>query len=134
LENLTCVDNTANEVVRYNASNQFTWRVAATDVDIRGVRIKEGQRVALFLGAANRDPNVFDHPDKFDLDRQNSSKNLSFGFGPHACLGRQIASLEIKWFFVALFARFPMIRPAGEPEWNNNLEFRSLRSLPLSLG
>lgn len=134
LENPACVDNTANEVVRYNASNQFTWRVAATDVDMRGVRIKEGQRVALFLGAANRDPNVFDYPNKFDLDRQNSGKNLSFGFGPHACLGRQIASLEIKWFFVALFKRFRIIRLAGEPEWNRNLEFRSLRSLPLSLG
>ena len=134
LDNPACVDNTANEVVRYNASNQFTWRVAAADVDMGDVRIQEGQRVALFLGAANRDPSVFDQPDKFDLDRQNSGKHLSFGFGPHACLGRQIASLEIKWFFVALFARFPMIRLAGDPEWNSNLEFRSLRSLPLSLG
>ncbi|MEY9942811.1 4-nitrotryptophan synthase [Streptacidiphilus sp. MAP5-3] len=133
LENPECVENTANEVVRFNASNQFTWRVAATDVDLRGVRIKEGQRVALFLGAANRDPNVFARPNEFDLGRQNSGKNLSFGFGPHACLGRQIASLEIKWFFVALFARFPMIRLAGDPEWNSNLEFRSLRSLPLLL-
>lgn len=134
LENPACVDNVANEVVRYNASNQFTWRVAATDVELRGVRIKEGQRVALFLGAANRDPGVFENPDKFDLDRKNSGKNLSFGFGPHACLGRQIASLEIRWFFVALFERFPMIRLAGKPDWNSNLEFRSLRSLPLSLG
>ncbi|WP_067504347.1 4-nitrotryptophan synthase [Actinoplanes sp. TFC3] len=129
-----CVDNTANEVVRYNASNQFTWRVATTDVHVRGVRIKSGQRVALFLGAANRDPAVFDDPDEFDLDRPNSGKNLSFGFGPHACIGRQIASLEIKWFFTALFSRFPEIRLAGVPEWNSNLEFRSLRSLPLSLG
>ncbi|MFE3661173.1 4-nitrotryptophan synthase [Streptomyces sp. NPDC059165] len=134
LANPACVDNTANEVVRYNASNQFTWRVATTDVDMGGVRIKEGQRVALFLGAANRDPAVFDQPNKFDLDRPNSGKNLSFGFGPHACLGRQIAGLEIKWFFAALFDRFPTIRLAGEPEWNSNLEFRSLRSLPLSLG
>jgi 4-nitrotryptophan synthase len=134
LDNPACVENTANEVVRYNASNQFTWRVAATDIDMGDVRIQEGQRVALFLGAANRDPSVFHRPGKFDLDRQNSGKHLSFGFGPHACLGRQIASLEIKWFFVALFARFPMIHLAGDPEWNSNLEFRSLRSLPLSLG
>ncbi|EHR51368.1 cytochrome P450 [Saccharomonospora marina XMU15] len=134
LADSACVENTPNEVVRYNASNQFTWRVATTDVEMGGVRIKEGQRVALFLGAANRDPAVFEQPNKFDLDRSNSGKNLSFGFGPHACLGRQIASLEIKWFFVALFARFPTIRLAGEPEWNTNLEFRSLRSLPLSLG
>ncbi|MEU6467640.1 4-nitrotryptophan synthase [Streptomyces sp. NPDC046976] len=134
LESPACVDNVANEVVRYNASNQFTWRVAGTDVELRDVRIKAGQRVALFLGAANRDPSVFENPDTFDLDRKNSGKNLSFGYGPHACLGRQIASLEIKWFFVSLFERFPMIRPAGKPDWNSNLEFRSLRSLPLNLG
>ncbi|MCX4803281.1 4-nitrotryptophan synthase [Streptomyces sp. NBC_01214] len=128
-----CVDNTANEVVRYNASNQFTWRVAKTDLEAAGVRIGAGQSVALFLGAANRDPGRFERPSAFDLDRPNSAKHLSFGLGIHSCLGRQIANLQLKWFFVALFARFPGIRPAGEPIWNPNLEFRSLQSLPLRL-
>ncbi|MFF5213023.1 4-nitrotryptophan synthase [Streptosporangium sp. NPDC000396] len=134
LADRACVDNTANEVVRYNASNQFTWRAAATAIDMGGVRIEKGQSVALFLGAANRDPHVFERPDAFDLDRRNSGRHLSFGAGPHSCLGRQIAGLELKWFFVALFARFPGIHLAGEPTWNSNLEFRSLRSLPLVLG
>ena len=128
-----CADNTANEVVRYNASNQFTWRVASESVDLSGVRIEKGDSVALFLGAANRDPDMFERPDAFDLDRRNSGKHLSFGLGLHSCLGRQIAALELKWFFGALLARFPGIRLAGEPEWNSNLEFRSLRSLPLTL-
>lgn len=133
LADRACADNAADEVIRYNASNQFTWRVASTPVEINGVRIEEGENLALFLGAANRDPSVFERPDEFDLDRENSSRHLSFGLGLHSCLGRQIARLEIKWFFEALFARFPRIRPAGEPEWNSNLEFRSLRTLPLSL-
>jgi 4-nitrotryptophan synthase len=126
-----CVDNTANEVVRYNASNQFTWRVAARATEIGGVRIEEGQMVVPFLGAANRDAKVFERPDEFDLGRPNSAQHLSFGSGLHSCLGRQIASLEVKWFFVALFRRFPKIRLAGSPVWNSNLEFRSLKSLPL---
>jgi 4-nitrotryptophan synthase len=134
LTDRACADNTANEVVRYNASNQFTWRVTTKPVEMNGVRIEAGQNVALFLGSANRDPSVFEHPDAFDLGRQNSGKHLSFGLGLHSCLGRQIASLELKWFFAALFARYPGIRLAGEPEWNSNLEFRSLRSLPLRLG
>ncbi|MFK4105088.1 4-nitrotryptophan synthase [Streptomyces sp. NPDC019531] len=129
-----CADNVANEVVRYHASNQFTWRTAGTTTLVDGVKIEEGQNVALFLGAANRDPRVFERPDEFDLGRQNSGKHLSFGVGPHSCLGRQIASLELKWFFAALFARFPKMSLAGEPIWNPNLEFRSLRSLPLRLG
>ncbi|WP_314176584.1 4-nitrotryptophan synthase [Streptomyces winkii] len=134
LSDPACAGNAASEVVRYNASNQFTWRVASTEIEMSGVRIEKGQSVALFLGAANRDPEMFERPDAFDLGRRNSGKHVSFGLGPHSCLGRQIASLELKWFFAALFARFPRIRPAGEPRWNSNLEFRSLRSLPLSLG
>ncbi|MFG2415963.1 cytochrome P450 [Streptomyces goshikiensis] len=91
-----CVDNAANEVVRYNASNQFTWRVAKTDVEVAGVGIGAGQSVALFLGAANRDPGVFERLGAFDLDRRNSAKHLSFGLGVHSCLGRQIANLQLK--------------------------------------
>ncbi|EKX60261.1 4-nitrotryptophan synthase [Streptomyces ipomoeae] len=133
LTSRACVDNAANEVVRYNASNQFTWRVAAQDVEMGGVTIKAGDTVALFLGAANRDAEMFEQPNDFDLDRRNSRRHLSFGTGVHACLAAQLVSLQLKWYFVSLLNRFPGIRPAGEPLWNDNLEFRSLRSLPLSL-
>jgi 4-nitrotryptophan synthase len=125
--------NAANEVIRYNASNQFTWRLAAEPLEIGGVTIDKGQCLALFIGAANRDPRMFERPDEFDLSRSNSGKHLSFGVGLHSCLGRQIATLQVKWFYDALFSRYSSISLAGEPEWNNNLEFRSLKSLPLSL-
>lgn len=133
LADSACAANAAHEVFRYNASNQFTWRVAAKTFDFNGARIEEGQAVVPFLGAANRDPRVFEQPDKFDLDRRNSAQHLSFGAGVHSCLGRQIATLEISWFFVEFFKRFPKIHLAGTPVWNSNLEFRSLQSLPLSL-
>jgi 4-nitrotryptophan synthase len=133
LDDRACADNVASEVVRYNASNQFTWRVAAKTFELGGVRITEGDVVVPFLGAANRDPAVFERPNDFDLGRSNSAQHLSFGSGLHSCLGKQIASLEIAWFFEALFARFPKMRLAGEPVWNPNLEFRSLKSLPVAL-
>jgi 4-nitrotryptophan synthase len=126
-------DNVGNEVVRYNASNQFTWRLADTQLEIGRVTVDKGQCVALFLGAANRDPRMFERPNEFDLSRSNSGKHLSFGVGLHSCLGRQIATLQLKWFYTALFARYSKISLAGEPVWNTNLEFRSLKSLPLSL-
>jgi len=129
-----CSENAANEVFRYNASNQFTWRLAAQPIDLDGVHIEAGQAVVPFLGAANRDPRVFDQPDEFKLDRRNSAQHLTFGAGVHSCLGRQIAALEVKWFFVALFQRFSNLQLAGEPVWNSNLEFRSLQSLPVKLG
>jgi 4-nitrotryptophan synthase len=125
--------NVGNEVVRYNASNQFTWRLANTQLELGGVTIDKGQCVALFLGAANRDPRMFERPNEFDLSRSNSGKHLSFGIGPHSCLGQQIATLQLKWFYTALFARYSTISLAGDPVWNTNLEFRSLKSLPLSL-
>ena len=129
-----CRKNAANEVFRYNASNQFTWRLAKEPTEIGGVKIDEGQAVALFIGAANRDPSVFEQPNNFDLDRPNSGRHLTFGSGLHACLGREIASLEISWFLAALFERYSKISLAGEPVWNPNLEFRSLKQLPLALG
>lgn len=89
--------------------------------------------VVPFLGAANRDARVFDEPNKFDLDRRNSAQHLSFGGGVHSCLGRQIASLELSWFFTAFLQRFPKPGLAGKPVWKSNLEFRSLKSLPVSL-
>ncbi|HKR15154.1 MAG TPA: 4-nitrotryptophan synthase [Pyrinomonadaceae bacterium] len=128
-----CAANAANEVFRYNASNQFTWRLAGESFNLNGVRIEQGQAVVTFLGAANRDPEVFEDPNKFNLDRKNSAQHLTFGAGVHNCLGRQIASLEIGWFFAALFRRYQRIELAGEPVWNSNLEFRSLKSLPLRL-
>ena len=126
-----CAANAANEVFRYNASNQFTWRLAAESFDINGARIEKGQAVVPFLGAANRDPRVFEEPNKFNLDRKNSAQHLTFGAGTHSCLGRQIAALEVSWFFAALFKRYEKIQLAGNPVWNPNLEFRSLKSLPL---
>ena len=134
LSDPVCRSNTANEVFRYNASNQFTWRVAKQALDIGGVHIEEGQAVVPFLGSANRDPSVFDQPNIFDLGRRNSAQHLSFGSGSHPCLGKQIAGLEVNWFFDAFLKRFPSIRLAGNPGWNSNLEFRSLKSLPLELG
>lgn len=129
-----CADNAANEVFRFNASNQFTWRLADTQLEIGGITVDKGQCVALFLGAANRDPRMFERPGEFDLTRTNSGKHLSFGVGLHGCLGRQIATLQLKWFYSALFDRYSKISVVGEPVWNVNLEFRSLKSLPLSLG
>jgi 4-nitrotryptophan synthase len=133
LSDPACANNVADEVIRYNASNQFTWRLAARPVQIDSVRIEEGQLVVPFLGAANRDPRIFDVPNRFDLGRRNSAQHLSFGSGAHSCLGRQIASLEVSWFFTAFLQRFPKVRLTGKPVWNSNLEFRSLKSLPVSL-
>lgn len=133
LSDRSSADNTANEVFRFNASNQFIWRIARAAMQIGDATIEEGELLAPFLGSANRDPQVFDEPNKFDLTRRNSAQHLSLGMGSHSCLARQIVGMEVAWFFVALFKAFPKLRLADKPTWNLNLEFRSLKSLPIRL-
>jgi 4-nitrotryptophan synthase len=126
-------DAAANEIFRYNASNQFTWRLAASPTTIGDVHVEAGDVVTLFIGSANHDAAVFDEPHEFRIRRPNSGDHLTFGAGLHSCLGRKIAHLQVRWLMTALFRRFASVEVAGRPVWNENLEFRSLRSLPLRL-
>lgn len=132
-ENPEGADNAADEIFRYNPSNQFTWRVAKAATQIGEAHVKEGDVVTIFIGAANHDAAVFDRPNEFMIDRPNSSSHLTFGAGLHSCLGRTIAHSQVKWLITALLRQFEAIEFTGQPEWNTNLEFRSLRSLPVRL-
>lgn len=80
------------ETLRFDTPTQLIGRTALVDVDISGTTIPAGARVFLLLGSANRDPDVFPDPDRYDLDRD-TSKSLSFSIGPHLCLGRMLTLL-----------------------------------------
>lgn len=81
------------ETLRYDNSSQILGRVTTRDIDVRGTTIPKGERVLLLVGSANRDPDVFENPDRFDLSRD-CSESLSFGKGVHFCLGARLARLE----------------------------------------
>jgi len=84
------------------------------------------------LGAANRDPDQFPEPDTFDVART-PNRHLSFGLGPHFCLGSPLARLEAEIAFTALLNRFSTIEQAGEPERGGTLLLRGLTTLPLTV-
>lgn len=88
-------DDWANETLRYDNSSQMTSRTLTEDTTIHGTRIPAGDRVVLLHASGNRDPRVFDDPDRFDIDRD-TRKMISFGAGPHHCLGGALAKLEIR--------------------------------------
>lgn len=121
------------EVLRYDAPVQLTSRLSPSDdLTVAGIPTPYLTGVFLLLGAANRDPVRYEHPDRFDPTRRDSQP-LSFGGGPHYCLGAQLARLEANLAMPALLTRFPALAPAGRPVRRDRLVLRGYQSLPVSL-
>jgi methyl-branched lipid omega-hydroxylase len=103
-----------DEIVRVASPVTFMRRTATRDVEVSGHQFREGDRVVLFYGAANRDPAAFPDPDRFDVTRE-PNHHLGFGGpGPHFCLGAHLARRELSVAFRQLLTRLPDIRVAGE--------------------
>ncbi|HEX3005252.1 MAG TPA: cytochrome P450, partial [Angustibacter sp.] len=96
----------------------------------RTVRIPQGHKVAALLGAANRDPEVFEQPDRFVVDRT-PNPHLAFGAGIHFCLGAPLARLELQTSLPALLRRYPALEPAAEPVRRPTFVLRGYESVPV---
>lgn len=98
-------------------------RVATEDVELAGASIRAGEAVIVVQHLANRDPRAFAHPDRFDLCRDDTALHLSFGAGPHYCVGAQLARMEMTVALTLLTERLPGLRlavPAAEVEWRRD--------------
>ncbi|GAB2716309.1 cytochrome P450 [Kitasatospora kifunensis] len=121
------------EVLRYDSPVQLTNRLPLVEgLSVAGVPLSPTGGVLLLIGAANRDPARYDRPDLFDPTRQDSQA-LSFGGGPHYCLGAQLARLEATCALPALLSRFPRLAPAREPVRRSRLVLRGYQSLPVTV-
>lgn len=120
------------EALRYDPPVQLVGRVAGEDMTIGDVQIPKGDSMMLLLAAANRDPAVNERPDEFDPDRS-SLRHLSFGLGPHFCLGAPLARLEAAVALSAVTRRFPGARLAAEPEYKPHVTLRGMASLDVAL-
>jgi hypothetical protein len=100
------IPNAADEALRYRSPVQTEPRFASRDVDIAGTSFAQGTRLRMLLGAANRDPERFDEPDRFDITRSDV-KHLALGAGHHYCLGASLARHEITLALASLVDRFP---------------------------
>ena len=128
------VDNAVEELMRYLSILQFgTIRTALEDVEIGGVVVREGESVSISVAAANRDPARFERPDEFDIHRS-ASGHLGFGHGVHQCLGQQLARIEMRVGFTALFREFPDLRlavPAREVRMRTDMAIYGVHELPV---
>ncbi|TKS59366.1 MAG: cytochrome P450 [Nitrospira sp.] len=127
------INSAVEEILRFDSSVPFIHRVAKEDIVIRGRRIAKGQVVFLGLAAANRDPEQFAEPDRFDITRQ-PNKHVAFAVGPHLCLGAELARRELALGVAALCNRFPKLRFTNEPPERryDSLMFRGFKSMPLA--
>jgi cytochrome P450 len=120
------------EVLRYDPPVQLTGRIASEDMDVAGVAVPKGQSVVVLLGAANRDPDQFPNPERFDVTR-NDDSHLAFGFGIHFCLGAPLARIEGQIALATLVRRFDALELRTEaPEYKENIVLRGLRYLPVA--
>jgi cytochrome P450 len=126
-------ESAVEEFLRYDGPSGAMARVAAADIEMRGKTIREGQRVFAFMNSANRDPEAFDDPERFDIGRP-QNPHMTFGHGIHFCLGAPLARLEAQIAAIRLAERLPRIRLcSGEPEWHDSLILRGVKALPVQL-
>jgi cytochrome P450 len=128
----TLARNAFEEAVRFESPVQTFFRTTTREVELSGMRIGEGEKVLMFLAAANRDPRRWDRPDSYDVKRR-ASGHVGYGSGIHMCVGQLVARLEGEAMLSALARRVATIEITGEPKRRFNNTLRGLDSLPIRI-
>ena len=130
-EDPSLIPAAVDELLRFDSPVQTDFRRVLEDCEVNGFAVRRRDNIVVLLGAANRDPDVFENPDRLDVGR-NDRSHLSFGRGIHHCLGAPLARLEGRIVLETLLERFPEIRLLGErPRFRNSIVLRGLQSLPV---
>jgi unspecific monooxygenase len=128
---------TVEEMLRFDSALQLFERTATEPVEVgppgRTVTVEPGQKIAVLLGSANRDPAVFDAPGEFRPDRT-PNNHVAFGVGVHFCLGAPLARMELVESVSHLFDTYPALALAGEPESRGTFVLRGYASVPVRGG
>lgn len=125
----------AIEEILRTAGSIFAWRrTAMKDAVIGGVDIPKDSHILLVMGSANRDPEMFENPDKFDIERENARNHLSFGFGIHYCIGNMLGKLQTRVALEELAAKLPnmKLKEGASAEYGDNLSFRVPLTVPVT--
>jgi len=127
------IRSAVEELLRYESPIQYSGRILKDDMEVCGVRLRQGDVIAFMLGAANRDPQQFKDPCRLNLGRLNNA-HLAFGAGPHFCIGNQLARLEGQVAILRMVQQFPRMRLlAQSPDWAPNIGLRGLKALPVAV-
>ena len=128
--NPSLIDSAVEEILRWTSPLHHMAREATEDVEMRGRKIRKGERVLLWYPSANRDEEIFPDPYRFDVTRD-PNEHLAFGIGEHFCLGAGFARKEVRVLFEELFRRFPEIHVSGPPERLRSNFIHGIKHLPV---
>jgi len=131
-EDLDMLPTSVEEMVRWTSPSPSKRRTATRSVTLGGASVEAGQKVQIWEGSANRDANVFDCADEFDVNRK-PNPHLGFGQGVHYCLGANLARLELRVLFEELFTRFHAVRVTRPVEWTRSNRHTGIRHLVVEL-
>lgn len=126
--------NAVEEILRLDSPVQMSARLAGRDVELAGTAVRRGELIIIHLAGANRDPEVFPDPHRFDIERENAGRHLSFSGGRHFCLGAALARAEGEVGLQTFFARYPDARLAGTGVRRDTRVLRGWATLPIALG
>ncbi len=118
------------EMLRFSSPVMYMRRTASEDTDLAGQRIRRGDKLLLYYPSANRDEDVFDHPDVFDIERKNNH-HLAFGVGEHFCIGTHLARLETRVMFEGVLARMHDLEVAGPIAYLRSNLIDGIKHIPL---
>ena len=131
-EDRSLLPTAIEELMRFDSPLQLFERTATEDVEIGGVTVERGRKIAALLGSANRDPAVFVEPDTLDVGRT-ENPHISFGAGVHFCIGAPLARVELQASFGALLDRTSSLELGAEPQRRPEFVIRGLADLPVVL-
>ena len=126
--------NAVHELLRFDGPNQFVRRIAVEPMAFGDREIAPGDVIYACIGAANRDPERWDDPDRVRIDREDAARHLQFGAGVHSCLGTHLARLQAEIALDALVTRLPDLELDGPPVWSERMVLRGLHALPVIWG
>jgi cytochrome P450 len=131
LADRSLMNGVINETLRLHTPVWNLARTVVQETEMRGVNMCPGEKVMLAYAAANRDPQEFVDPERFDIDRDGLNRHLTFGFGRHRCIGEALAKLEIRLTLEYVLDQLPDVEPDGQPEWSTGTNTFGIRSLPV---
>ncbi len=133
LDDPSLIPRMSEEALRLVSPVKHMRRTALEETELNGQRIAKDEKVVMWYGGGNRDPDIFPNPDTFDMMRDNVDKHIAFGHGVHKCLGSRVAQMQLRVAYEQIFQRFPNIEFTGDIKYGPNALVHAISKLKVNL-